>query len=185
MSADIKLSKAQIKKIIMSGGALGSVLRKLIGPLTKAVVPLAKNVLMALGVSAAISGIDHGIAKKVHRTGTTVIFSDEETNDMVKIVKALEDADVLMKGVSETLKNDVQKGNALPILPMLLGTLGSSFIGNLLTGKGMYRTGFGNNNKCNCGQGMYRTGQNQGKGLYKIGQGSQKKKKKKVLSYFK
>ena len=76
-----------------------------------------------------------------------------------------------MKGVSETLKNDVQKGGALPILPMLLGTLGSSLIGNLLTGKGVYRTGFGNNNKCSCGQGMYRADQNQGKGLYRIGEG--------------
>ena len=68
---------------------------------------------------------------------------------MVKIAKALEDAGVLMKGVSETLKNDIKKDGALPIIPMLLGTLGSSLIGNLLTGKGIYRTGFGNN-KCIC-----------------------------------
>ena len=42
---------------------------------------------MPLGLSAAISGIDHGIVKKVHGTGATVIFSDEEVNDMVKIEK--------------------------------------------------------------------------------------------------
>ena len=75
---------------------------------------------------------------------------------MVKIVKALEDADVLMKGVSERLKNDEQKGVALIILPVLLGTLGSSLIGNLLTGRGIYRAG---SNKCNCGRGMYRAGE--------------------------
>ena len=84
---------------------------------------------------------------------------------MVKIVKALEDADVLMKGVSETLKNDAQKGGALPILPMLLATLDSSLIDNLLTGKGMYRAGTGN--KCICGQVMYRAGE--GKGLFRAG----------------
>ena len=59
---------------------------------------------------------------------------------MVKIVKALEDSDVLMKGVS--------KGGALPLIPMLLGTLGVS----LLTGKGLFRAGSGN--KCNCAQAM-------------------------------
>ena len=83
---------------------------------------------------------------------------------MVKIVKALEDTDVLMKGVSERLKNDAQKGVALIILPVLLGTLGSSLIGNLLTGRGMYRAG---SNKCNCGRGMYRAGE----GMFRSGHG--------------
>ena len=50
---------------------------------------------------------------------------------------------------------------------MLLGTSGSSLIGNLLTGRGMYRAGFGN--KCNFGQGMYRVGE--GKGLFRAGKG--------------
>ena len=62
---------------------------------------------------------------------------------MIKIVKALEDSDILVKGVTKTLQNDVKKGDALPILPMLLGTLGSSLIGNLLSGRGLYRTGQG------------------------------------------
>ena len=47
--------------------------------------------------------------KKIHGTVTTVIFSNEEINDMIKIVKALEDSDILMKGVSETSKNDIKK----------------------------------------------------------------------------
>ena len=64
MPTDIKLSKSQIKRIIMSGGALGSVLGRLIGPLTKTIAPLAKNISMSLGLSAAMSGIYGAIQKK-------------------------------------------------------------------------------------------------------------------------
>ena len=64
MSADIKLSKAQIKKTIKPGGALGSILGKLANPLLKIATPLAKNVLPVLGLSAAMSGIDGAIQKK-------------------------------------------------------------------------------------------------------------------------
>ena len=62
-SVDIKLSKTQIAKIIQSGGFLGSLLSKLAGPLIKIVVPLAKNVLAPLGITAADSAIDAGIQK--------------------------------------------------------------------------------------------------------------------------
>ena len=61
MSTDLTLSKAQISKIIQSGGFLGSLLRKLVGPLMKAAVPLAKNILAPLGITAAASVIDAGI----------------------------------------------------------------------------------------------------------------------------
>ena len=64
MSTDIKLSKAQISKIIQSGGFLGSLLSKLAGPLMKVAIPLAKNVLAPLGITAAASAIDAGIQKK-------------------------------------------------------------------------------------------------------------------------
>ena len=64
MSTDIKLSKAQITKIIQSGGFLGSLLSKLAGPLMKVAVPLAKNILAPLGITAAASVIDAGIQKK-------------------------------------------------------------------------------------------------------------------------
>ena len=64
MSTDIKLSKAQITKIIQSGGFLGSLLSKLAGPLMKVAVPLAKNILAPLGITAAASAIDAGIQKK-------------------------------------------------------------------------------------------------------------------------
>ena len=64
MSTDIKLSKAQITKIIQSGGLLGSLLSKLAGSLMKVAIPLTKNVLALLGITAAVSAIDAGIQKK-------------------------------------------------------------------------------------------------------------------------
>ena len=86
-SADLKLSEAQISKIIESGGFLESLLSKLAGPLMKIAVPLAKNVLTPLGITAAASTLDAGIQKKIHGSGTTtLIISNEETNDIMKIV---------------------------------------------------------------------------------------------------
>ena len=64
MSTDLKFSEAQISKIIHSGGILGSLLSKLAGPLMKVAIPLAKNVLATLGITAAASAIDVGIQKK-------------------------------------------------------------------------------------------------------------------------
>ena len=61
MSADLKLSKAQIIKIIQSGGFLRSLLSKLAGPFMKVAIPLAKNVLAPLGITAAASALDAGI----------------------------------------------------------------------------------------------------------------------------
>ena len=64
MSTDLKLSKAQISKIIQSGGFLGSLISKLAGPLMKVAIPLAKNILTPLRITAAASAIDAGIPKK-------------------------------------------------------------------------------------------------------------------------
>ena len=64
MSTDIKLSKAQISKIIQSGGFLGSLLSKIAGPLMKVAVPLAKNILAPLGITAAASAINGAIQRK-------------------------------------------------------------------------------------------------------------------------
>ena len=64
MSTDLKLSEAQISKIIQSGGILGSSLSKLVGPLIKVAIPLAKNILAQWGITAAASAIDAGIQKK-------------------------------------------------------------------------------------------------------------------------
>ena len=68
MSTDIKLSKAQISKIIQSGGFLGSLLSKLAGPLMKVAIPLRKNIFAPLGITAAASAIDAGIQKKKKNT---------------------------------------------------------------------------------------------------------------------
>ena len=105
MSADIKLSKAQINKTIQSGGALGSILGRFLPKLVKPAISVLKNVGLQMGLSAAMSGID----KKIHGYGKTFKFSNEDIKDITKIVKALDDSDVLMKGVVETFKNDVKK----------------------------------------------------------------------------
>ena len=90
MSTDLKLSKAQIFKIIQSGGFLESLLSKLAASLMKVAIPLAKNVLAPLGITAAASAIDAGIQKKVYGSRTTtLIILNEEMNDIVKIVQAL------------------------------------------------------------------------------------------------
>ena len=103
MSTDIKLSEARISKIIQSGGFLGSLLSKLEGPLMKVAVLLAKNILAPLGITTAASTIDAGIQKKIHGSGTTtLIISNEEMNDIMRIVEALEDSNILLKGVTKT-----------------------------------------------------------------------------------
>ena len=109
MSTDLKLSKAQISKIIQSGGFLGSLLSKLAGPLMKVAIPLAKNVLAPLGITAAASAIDAGIQKKIHSSGTTTLIdSNKERNDIMKIVQILENSNILLKGVTETIKNGIK-----------------------------------------------------------------------------
>ena len=106
MSTYLKLSKAQITKIIQSGGFLGSLLSKLAGPLMKVAIPFAKNVLAPLGITAAASTNDAGIQKEIHSSGTTtLIVSNEEMNDIMKIVQALEDFNILLKGVTKTIEN--------------------------------------------------------------------------------
>ena len=85
MPTDIKISKAQISKIIHSGGFLGSLLNKLAGPLIKVPVPLPKNILTPLGNTSAAPAIDVGIQNKIHRSRTTtLIISNEEMNDILK-----------------------------------------------------------------------------------------------------
>ena len=105
MSTDLKHSKAQISKIIQSGGFLGSLLSKLAGPLMKVAILLAKNVLAPLGITAAASAIDAGIQKKIHGSGTTtLVISNGEMNAIIKMIQALEDSNILLKGVTKQLK---------------------------------------------------------------------------------
>ena len=105
MSSDLKLSRAQISKRIQSGGFLGRLLGPLIKtglPLIKNVIkPLAKIVLIPLGLTTAASAADAGIHKKILGSGTTLIISNEEMNDVMKIVQALDDSNILLKGVTK------------------------------------------------------------------------------------
>ena len=98
MSTDIKLSKAQISKIIQSGGFLG----KILGPLLKTGFLFLKSVIKPLGLlglTAASSAIDAGFKYiYIYGSGTkTLIISDEEMNDTMKIIQALEDSNILLK----------------------------------------------------------------------------------------
>ena len=118
MSTDLKLSKAQISKMIQSEGFLRSLLSKLAGPLMKVATPLAKTVLAQLETTAAASAVDAGIQKKKKKHGsgkTTLIISNEEMNDIMKIVQALEDSNILLKAVTKRIKNETkeQKGGFL------------------------------------------------------------------------
>ena len=90
---------------------------------------------------------------------TKLIISNDEIGDTIKKVKSLEDSDLLLKGVTEAVQNEVkeQKGGFLSIL---LGTLGASLLGNLLTGKGIHRTGKG--------KGIHRAGE----GIVRAGEGN-------------
>ena len=109
LSTDIKLLKTQLSKMIQSGRFLG----KLLGPLLKTglrlmksvIKPLAKSVLIPLGLTAVASAADAGIHKKILGSGnsTTLIISNDEMDDILKIVKSLEDSGVLLEGVSETI----------------------------------------------------------------------------------
>ena len=146
LSTDIKLSKTQLSKMIQSGGFLGRLLGPLLKtglPLIKNVIkPLAKSVLIPLGLTAAASTADAGIHKKIlgsgHNNTITLIISNDEIEDIIKIVKSLEDSGLLLKGVSETIRNEAkeQKGR---FLSMLLGTLDASLLGNISAGKGIFQ----------------------------------------------
>ena len=128
-SIDINLSKTQLSKMIKSGGFLGRLLGPLLKtglPLIKGVIkPLAKSVLIPLGLTAPASAADAGIHKNILGSGhnnTTLIISNDEMDDILKMVKYLENSGILLKGVSETIQHEAkeQRGG---FLSMLLGTL--------------------------------------------------------------
>ena len=149
----IMLSKTQLSKTIQLGGFLGILLGQLLRtglPLMKSVIkPLAKNVLVPLELTAAASAADAGIHKKILGSGhsnTTLIISNNEMDDILNMVKSLEDSGVLLKGVSETIQNEAKERRG-GFLSILLGTLVASLLGDLLTkhlsGKGVIRGGEG------------------------------------------
>ena len=144
-STDIKLSKAQLTKM-QKGGFL-----RFLAPLLKSGLLLLKSVIKPLGMlglTAAASATYAAINKKILGSGnhTTLIISNDDMQDLLKIVKSLEDSGILLDGITETVKNEVkeQKGG---FLSMFLGTLGASLLGDLLTknlsGRGFIRAGEG------------------------------------------
>ena len=138
----------------------------------KVTLPLGKNVLAPLGLTAAMSAIDGSIQKKIHGSGVKLIIEQEDVNDIMKIIKALENSGILLKGVSKTIKDETkeQRGG---FLSMLLGTLGASLLGNLLTGgKGIVRAGEGS-----------AVSRGKGEGIVRAGSGSKKKKLNSLLPF--
>ena len=133
----------------------------------KVAIPLAKSVLGPLGITAAALAIDAEIQKKIHGLGTTtLIVSNEEMNDIMKIVQALEDSNILLRGVTKTIKNETKEQKE-EFLSILLVTLGASLLGNLLAGKIILRAGSGNKK----GKGILRagSGNKKGKGIARAG----------------
>ena len=168
-SVDIKFSKAQLSKMMQSGGFLGKLLGPLLKtglPLMKSVItPLAKSVLIPLRLTAAASA-DAGIHKKILGSGnnTTLIISNKDMDYLIKIVKSLEDSGLLLKGITESIQNEIKEQKD-GFLSMLLGTLGASLLGNLLTGKGAFHARKRVNKK---GKGIHRAGE----GIVRAGEGN-------------
>ena len=122
----------------------------------KVALPLAKNILAPLGLTAAMSAIDGSIQKKVHGSGVKLIIEQEDMNDIMKIIETLKNSDILLKRVTKAIENETkeQRGGFLGILS---GTLGASLLGNLLTGgKGIMKAGDG---IVRAGDGVVRAGQ--------------------------
>ena len=128
----------------------------------KVAMPLAKNVLAPLALTAAMSAIDASVQKKIHGSGVKLIIEQEDMNDIMKIIEALENSGILLKGLSKTIENETKEPRG-GFLSMLLGTLGASLLGNLLTsGKGIMRAGVG---------------------IVRAGEGSKKKKTKFTVTF--
>ena len=153
--------------MIHSGGCLGKLLGSLLKTgllLMKSVItPLAKNVLITLGVTATASAGDAGIHKKILGSGSksTLIISKKDIDDLIKIVKSLEDSGLLLKGTTESVQNEIkeQKDGFLSML------LGASLLGNLPTGKGAFHARKRVNKK---GKEIHRAGE----GIVRAGEGN-------------
>ena len=91
----------------------------------------------------------HQYVKKILGSGTTtLVISNNEMKDIMKIVISLEDSGLLLKWVSQTIQNEA-KEQKRGFLSISLGTLGASLLGNMLAGKGITRAGYGSKEKGN------------------------------------
>ena len=146
-STNIKLSKTELHKIRQLEGFVGRCLRSLLKTslpfIDNVVKTLAKNVLMTLRLTAAISAIDAAFHKKILWSGNTaLIISNEEMNDIMKIVKLLEVSDLLTNGISEAIKNEGYKERGIS-RNAIKDFLSASLMGNILTYKDKSATGKG------------------------------------------
>ena len=149
---------------------------------------LTTSVLIPLGLTATASAADAGIHNKIlgsgHNNNTTLIISNDEMDDILKIVKSLEDSGVLLKVVSETIQNEAKEPRR-GFLSMLLGTLGASWLSDVLSkglsGKGVIRAGKGairaGEETIRAGRGAIRAGRGAiraGEGTIRVGYGSKR-----------
>ena len=112
-SVNIELSKTQLHKLGQSGGLLGPLTKSGLCLIKNVVEPLAKSVFIALGLTAAASATRAAIHKKMFGYGnTTLIISNEEINDSMKIIKSLKESSLLVKGVSKTTKYEAKEHKA-------------------------------------------------------------------------
>ena len=116
--------------MIQSGGFLGRLLDRLLKTrlalMNHVIKPLAKIVLIPLGLAVTASAADAGIHKEILGSwSTTLIISNEEMEDIMEIVKSPEDSGLLLKRVIRTIQNEAEEQKA-GFLSMLLGTLGVS-----------------------------------------------------------
>ena len=128
------MTVTQLKKLkIAAKNKTGTTLRSI----NESSCSFVKNILAPLGITAAASAIDGGIQKKIHGfRKITLTILNEEMNDKLKIVPALEDSNIFLKEVTRE-----QRGG---FLGTLVATLGLILLGNLLSGKGIVRAGYGN-----------------------------------------
>ena len=119
---------------------------RFLAPLLKSALPSLKSVIKPLGMhglTEAASITDAAISKNILGSETTaLIISNDEMNDILKIVESLEDSGVLLKEESETIKNEAKQRKG-GFISMLLGTLGASLLGNMLASRGVLRAGEG------------------------------------------
>ena len=103
-------------------------------------------ILAPLGITGVASVIDAEIQNKIHDSGcpssTTLTILNKEMNGIIKILQALEDSNILLKGVTKTIKSETKEQNG-GFLSILFGTLGASLLGNLLSGKLIVRASSG------------------------------------------
>ena len=99
---NIKLRKTQISRRIQSRRFLGALLGKIDGPITKTAFPFSKSIMLPLGLTAKASPENGGNHKRVYRRGITLVISNEEMNDITRIMNTLEDSVIFINGISET-----------------------------------------------------------------------------------